>query len=242
MRVNEYLCLVGSGQFGLSNRMDCHVYLLHRGSDAVLIDAGVGVEPERILENIAADLPPTATVRAILLTHSHSDHAGGAQALSKAFGCPVYASPAEGAIVRAGTDHELGLDRARPSGVYPMDYEFAHCEAQDVGDGETVEFGELALRAVVVPSHSLGSTAWVYDGPGGIDLFSGDIVFAKGAIGLLNCYGSSLEAYRENFGKLATLGINGFYPGHFVFCLENGQQHLDLAAEELKALYVPKCF
>jgi len=241
MTIMPYLSLVASGQFGLTNRMDCHVYLLHTSRAAVLIDAGVGVEPERIVERVTA-VVPSGLVKAILLTHAHSDHSGGAAGLSAAFGCPVYAGEAEGRLVREGTDQELGLDVAKGSGVYPADYEFPHVEVTGVEDGEVLTFEDLTVQAVIAPGHSVGSTSWVYDGPGGRDLFCGDMVFANGSLGLLNCAGSSLSAYRENFGRLVALDINGFYPGHFVFSVADGQRHLDAAAEALRGLYVPKSF
>ena len=42
MRITEGIYLAGSGQFGLSSDLDCHIYLVHDGDEAVLIDAGAG--------------------------------------------------------------------------------------------------------------------------------------------------------------------------------------------------------
>ena len=241
MTVTPYISLVGSGQFGLSNAIDCHIYLLHTPEAAVLIDAGAGLEPERIVGNVTA-VVERERVKAILLTHAHSDHAGGAAALSSAFHCPVYAAEPEARLVREATDEELALDVAKGSGVYPDDYVYFHTEVQGVEDGEALSFGDLTLRAIVTPGHSVASTSWLYERESGRDLFCGDTCFARGSIGLLNCAGSSLAAYREHFPRLAALDIDGFYPGHFVFAVTGGQQHLDAAREALDGLYVPECF
>lgn len=48
MKLTDNVYLVGSGEIGLTNQYDCHVYLIDGGSDAVLIDAGVGIESEKI--------------------------------------------------------------------------------------------------------------------------------------------------------------------------------------------------
>ena len=63
-----------------------------------------------------------------------------------------------------------------------------------------------------------------------------------GKLGLLNCWGSSAQAYRENFHKLVRLDITGFYPGHQLFAVADGQRHLDAAAEALAGVYMPESF
>ena len=55
MKINESVYLVGDGETRLSCPMDCHVYLVDCGDLKCLVDAGVGINPERILANIRAD-------------------------------------------------------------------------------------------------------------------------------------------------------------------------------------------
>lgn len=63
---------------------------LAAGGDTVLLDAGFGVRSlERRAREAGVDL---ATLRAILLTHEHGDHARGAARLAACTGAPVYAS------------------------------------------------------------------------------------------------------------------------------------------------------
>ena len=54
MKISDGIYLVGSGQAGfmISNRYDSHVYLIEGSDGHVLIDAGVGLEEERIVDNI----------------------------------------------------------------------------------------------------------------------------------------------------------------------------------------------
>ena len=98
------------------------------------------------------------------------------------------------------------------------------------------------MTALVCPSHSIGSTAYLLESDAGRDLFPGDIVFFGGSIGLLNCYGSDLAAYRANFPRLAALEIGGFYPSHFTFAVANGRRHLLAARDALDGLDVPRTF
>lgn len=242
LRLSEYVWLVGSGQVGVSNCMDCHVYLVGRPGACYLIDAGVGVESERILANIEATGIDARGIRGILLTHVHSDHAGGARALSEALSTEVFASEAEAKQLAQGTEETLGLARAKASGVYPEEYEFPHYHATVIPDGWSDEGGDWSLTAVVAPGHSIGSTSYVLETAGGRDLFCGDTVFWGGKLGLLNCWGSSAEAYRDSFHKLTELGISGLYPGHQLFAVSDGQRHLDDAAEALAGVYLPESF
>jgi len=57
---------------------------------AVVIDPGPDVEEH--VRALSSALEGSTEVR-ILLTHGHSDHSGGASALSKAIGAPVYGPP-----------------------------------------------------------------------------------------------------------------------------------------------------
>ena len=86
MKLMDSVYMVGSGTagFSMTNAFDCTVYLVDGKDELALIDAGVGVQPERIIKQIERDGFAPAQIGKILLTHGHGDHAGGAYALSKA--------------------------------------------------------------------------------------------------------------------------------------------------------------
>jgi glyoxylase-like metal-dependent hydrolase (beta-lactamase superfamily II) len=71
---------VGGGALGggLSHAADCNVYLVRAGGRAVLIDAGSGLGPEQLADNVRAAGVEPDRVEAVLLTHAHLDHSGGA--------------------------------------------------------------------------------------------------------------------------------------------------------------------
>lgn len=46
-------------------------------------------------------------------------------------------------------------------------------------------------------------------------LFSGDSIYLNGVLSLINCYGSTMEGYRQNIGKLAGLNVEALIPSHF---------------------------
>lgn len=240
MKVCDTVYMPASGALRLSHPLDCHVYLIDGGDELALIDAGGGGDPEGIVANIRRDGLDPRRITTVFLTHVHADHACGAAALKELTGARVACSAIEAPLLASGSDHDLGLDRARAGGLYPVDYEYTHC-VPDTGleDGQVTPVGRCTVRALVVPGHSVGSVCYLVEGGDRRMLFSGDTVFHGGTIGLGNWAGSSMAAYRDHIDKLAGLGVEALFPGHFLWTLAGGQEHLDTAIENVAGPYVP---
>lgn len=89
------------------------------------------------------------SLHTILSTHHHGDHTGGNRELKKRTGCTIL-----------GGDRRIpGIDRC-------------------VKDGETVSTGPLSFRALLVPGHTSGCTAWYSEQTQ--SLFTGDTLFYAG--------------------------------------------------------------
>jgi len=240
MRLTENVYMVGSG---LSHEFDSSVYIIKCGRELVMIDTGAGCKTGNILKNIEKDGFQPDDLSTILLTHSHADHAGGAGKFKEIYNPRVYISKEEADFIKSSDDSVLKLDIAKRSGLYSTDYKFYPCEPSDIiKDGDTIIIGDFAFHSITVPGHSEGSVCFKVELPEGLALFTGDVVFAEGVIGLLNCDGSDLSSYRKNIQKLSGLGIELLFPGHFVFVLSNGQKHIDKAVESLKLLGLPRNF
>ena len=241
MKLTENIYLVGSGAIGISDTYDCHVYLLKSGKDAALIDTGAGLNQELIIKNMEKEGFAPGTVSRIFVTHSHSDHAGGAKEIKAKTGGEVYASGQEAHLIKNGTDDQLGLKLAKASNQYPADYAYPHTSVDViVSDGQCFEFKEFRLKAITLSGHSLESVCYLMEKSDERFLFCGDTVFFGGRIGLINCYGSTMEGYRKDIGKLADLNVTGLLPGHFLFTLKNAQQHIDAAIKAFEGGFVPR--
>lgn len=122
------------------------------GGRAVVIDPGA--PPEPILDAIAAlDLAPSH----VLVTHHHPDHVGRAGVYRQAYGCPVLGHGAERELFAAAG--------------CPLDRELGH--------GEELASGDLRLRALHVPGHTVGQLAFLVNAEA---LLTGDTLFA-GSVG-----------------------------------------------------------
>jgi len=244
MKLTEEVYIVGSGRNGLdiSNRYDCHVYLINGGGELALIDSGVGMDAQRILDNTVAEGFRLGDISKVLLTHAHADHSGGCAALKAKLGVSVIMASEEARFLQTANEDELGLTLARSAGWYPPEYRLKPCHVDvELEDGHEITVGELHIKAIKAPGHSRGSVCYMMKGRELNYLFTGDTVFLRGHISLLNAPGSSLEDYRHGINKLANLGVDALLPGHLCFCLRGGQSHIDDAIIAFRDLRVPKC-
>jgi phosphoribosyl 1,2-cyclic phosphodiesterase len=128
-RVQLRAIMLASGSGG-------NVLFLEAGRTRLLVDAGLSAEAiTRSLGGVGVD---ARTLSAILLTHEHDDHAGGAGALSRQFGMPVMANAATVAAAGAGLNGAViaPFDTIRPFQVGPFEvaaFPVSHDAAEPVG-------------------------------------------------------------------------------------------------------------
>ncbi len=157
---------------------DNYVWLLGRGSDAVIVDPGDAAPVEQAL------IDRGLTLRAILLTHHHADHTGGVQALLRAR--PGQAVPVYGP---AGETIDGVSDRLNE------------------GDRIVLDAIGLSFDVLDIPGHTRGHIAYVsVADPRSPDaaplLFCGDTLFAAGCGRLFEGTAAQMHA---SLGKLAAL-------------------------------------
>jgi hydroxyacylglutathione hydrolase len=240
MNLAEGLYLVGSGDFGLTDDYDCHVYLLDGGTDAALIDAGGGRDVDAIIGIIEKDGIPLKRVRHLLLTHGHADHSGGAAGLREALGLRVLAAYDIADSLRQGDECGISLDVAREAGVYPPGFGFRACPVDaELGDGQKIAIGSCELTVLETPGHAAGSLCFLLELEGKQVLFAGDTVFFGGHILLQNIADCDLQAHIRSIKRLAELSVDVLLPGHRSFALRGGQRHIDAAMGALQRLVVP---
>lgn len=242
MKLNERVYLVGSGSngFNMTHELDCHVYLIDGGNELALVDAGIGIATEEIIENIRCDGFDPKEVQKLLITHVHADHAGGAAKFKEYLGCDVLVSQRTAKFLSRGDEDAINLTFAKESGFYPKDYTFEACKVdRELIDNDMIEIGDLRLKIIDTPGHCWGHLSLYFEADKRTYLFDGDCIFWGGRILLQNIYDCILQDYVESIKRLAELKIDVLLPGHGCFSLKNGKQHVDLAAQAIKKLGVP---
>ena len=241
IRISDHIFLVGSGEIGLSEEHDSHVYLVDAGKNLFLIDAGAGIHPQVLQANIASLGFTEDQIKHLLLTHCHPDHAGGAFALQKEFGLKVGTGKLTAERLTVGSEQHLALDVARREGVYPPSYTFLRPTVSETyADGACFALGDCIIEVFKTPGHSADSVCYRVNLPEGVALFSGDTVFANGLLPLLNTFDSRLAAYRQSITKLTALEFTVLCPGHGLFVLSKAHAIVRRIHEKLtRSIFMP---
>ncbi|KIL35489.1 hypothetical protein SD71_13325 [Cohnella kolymensis] len=242
MKLSDRVYLVGSGKFGMemSHSMDCNVYLLDCGEEYALIDAGSGLEPERIVRNIENNGISMDRVTHLLLTHIHGDHAAGTAYWRERFGLKVAVSKEAAPWLANGDRDKTSLNHAIKGGVYPPDFQYPACQVDiALEDDCTLTIGQLSLSALATPGHSRGHLSFYWEENGDKCLFSGDAVFAAGKVVIQYIWDCIIEEYAATVDKLNRLSIDSLYPGHGPFLCSNARNHIEAAHRYFSKLEVP---
>jgi hydroxyacylglutathione hydrolase len=137
-----------------------------------LIDTGSDAKAIEILAALEYRGVGPDAIKAIFITHGHSDHVAGIRQFP---GATVYVGAGDRAVVE-GTAKSDGF---LPGLTGPLSKLAIADPArlQAVQDGQTITVGDRQIQAFSVPGHTRGSTAYLLDST----LFVGDTVTFDGA-------------------------------------------------------------
>lgn len=242
MRLTDEVYLVGGGDYGfnLSDRLDCHTYVVKSGDELVLIDTGL-TGHETILANIRDDGLDPERISRIFITHYHADHAGGCAPMKQATGAKMITPVEAAAAIRTADGDQTGLNWAKSFGFYPQDFDWQPCEVdEEYTHGDLFQIGALEMEAISTPGHCGGHYCLLLRGKDRNYLFASDCVFWGGAIILQNVADSSVQEYAASMNRLLEYEFDALLPGHGSISMKNGRRHAEKAAEEFNKIGLPK--
>jgi hydroxyacylglutathione hydrolase len=183
---------------------DTNAYLITTGGgEGLLVDAPP--DPDLIGEHIAR---LDVAIVAILLTHGHVDHTGGAGKLAAGSGAVTYAHPDDEYLTLHPTEQLRMMFGTAPPGSYDVPDRIENLE-----HGQVVDLAGVSLEVRHTPGHTPGHCCFFWEAEG--TLFSGDQLFA-GSIGRTDLPGGSFQRLVESMrNQVMTLDDDVLVlPGH----------------------------
>jgi glyoxylase-like metal-dependent hydrolase (beta-lactamase superfamily II) len=178
---------------------NCSVFGDESSREGLVVDPGD--EVDEILDIVRKH---GLAVKAIVITHAHIDHIGGAQKLKAATGAPVYLNPND-AELQAMLDVQAGWLGVRPPENVEID--------SAAKDGDRLQLGTTDIQILHTPGHTQGSIClWM---PAEGRLVAGDTLF-RDSIGRTDLPGGDgRQIIRSIHDKLLTLPEETVViPGH----------------------------
>lgn len=131
------------------------VHLIDTGDGLIMIDTGYPHMRSQILENFSMLGFNPEDIRVILHTHGHYDHIGSTVAFKHISGAKTYISRADNEIVNGHLNlswaEEMGFER-----LCPFDSDVL------LEDGDCVRLGNTQIRCLLVPGHTEGTMAFIF--------------------------------------------------------------------------------
>jgi glyoxylase-like metal-dependent hydrolase (beta-lactamase superfamily II) len=201
------------GGQGLTVPGDCCVYLIDAGEGrSVLVDAGLGTHPEGLITNIEETGHPIEKVIALVLTHCHIDHIGGAPAIVDTSGCEVIAHGEDADAIRDGISERTASD------AYGVPSPEVAVNREITSDGGILDYGSAHLIVIHTPGHTPGNISLR------LSVNGNDLIFANDVHGpFRDAWGSDVDAWRRSMTRLIAMAPDILLEGHMGIIKPKGQ-------------------
>lgn len=204
---------------------------------AILVDAGLDAGSAR---RASRKITQTGSkIKAVILTHGHTDHFGGAAWIARTFHAPVYAAPLEGAFAAHPDLEPLMLDGgAAPMRELQGKFTLARegtPPVQPLTPGPT-QIAGTELEIISLHGHAPAQVGVLYQGKDGLTCFCGDAIFPPSILArhpILFCV--DIDAWLDTLRWLAESSYERYVAGHGE-PLRDIRPHAEATAQRLREI------
>ncbi len=195
----------------------CNVYLLSGGGKNILVDTSRRKYRARLTVNL--ERLGIAALDALVLTHTHFDHAENAAFVRKKYGARVIVHESEAAYLRSGNSplprgsvFPTKLMMKLAASRVQSRYAYEPC-IPDILVGESYSLSEFGLNARLVhtPGHSRGMMSLIVDGE---IAMVGDAMFGIFPWSIFPPFADDTGRLIKSWGVLLETGCRLFLPSH----------------------------
>lgn len=157
-------------------------------------------------------------VKALICTHAHADHIGGASWLKEKTGCQIWATQSEKSCAETPQIQATSFYGAFP--LPELDGSYFHAPQcfvdQVIEAGQTIKCGSLEFEFVPLPGHSFDMVGVLAAGPDGKKVFyAGDGIFGRSMLKRFwTPFVVDVKSFKESLLKIAKIKADRFVPSH----------------------------
>ncbi len=200
------------------------IYLVGEGNELALVDAGTAAGYPLLKQELAqAGLKPQS-IKAVYVTHGHQDHYEGAVPLGRESDATVFVGQPDRQAVEIG-------DYWKTAGFYYGRHTLPLPETEPIGNDYEQRLGNVTLRAIETPGHTMGSVTYelVIPQANAIVALLGDIGWG----GWHERIGSDLDAWKVSLERLRGRQYTHVSFGHCINTLVAAEPHLSQLQSEI---------